>query len=136
MNVSRIQEAEKFNTILQHTFIKHQGQWFIYHSDFLEQGWSKEDLSLTEGSARLLNLVANGAKRVTLLLSTAAFDDADCLKLVEPCRDHRCGGIYLMDSYGGRRAEEILWLCDMALFVFGDIPTTIYLKRLKKERAA
>lgn len=117
--------------VLTHTFKKEDGHWFIYLPDYLEQGFDKSDLEM-EGAYKLLNTIANGRHKVTLQLSTEPFDGADVLELIEHCDAPKGGAIYLLETCQGREINSFIWVCDIALFVFGDMPDRIYVQRARK----
>ena len=112
-----------------YTFKQEYGRWYIYLPDYLEQGWSKQDLELTEGAHKVLNILSNGAKKLCLHLSLEAFDGANVLELKEHCPAPKGGGIYFF-NLERQCNSNMYWISDLALFIFGDIPERIYLKRL------
>jgi hypothetical protein len=116
------------------TFKKEEGRWFIYLPEYLEHGWTKKDLEMVEGAHKLLNTIASGAPKVTLRLSTEPFDGADVLELMEHCPAPKGGAIYLLETCHGREISSFIWICDIALFVFGDLPEHIYVQRVRKAR--
>jgi hypothetical protein len=118
--------------ITTYVFIKEAGQWYIDLPNYQEEGWLKNDLKMTEGARKLLNLIAHGHAKCTLRLSTMPFKGADVLELVELCEAPRGGGIYLMETAHGRQVNAMIWICDIALFVFGDLPQQIYLQQVKE----
>lgn len=110
-----------------YTFIKEDTTWYIDLPSYLEQGGDKEDLRLRAGTNRLLTILAGKRRRVTVTIDTDPFEGAEVLELVAHCEAPRGGAIYLMET--GREASVLIWICDIALFVFGDMPATIYFKK-------
>jgi hypothetical protein len=119
-------------SIQTHVFKKEEGRWYIDLPEYLAQGWSKRDLEMVEGADKLLNTIANGGKRVTLRLSTEPFEGADALELMDHCEAPKGGAIYLLDTCHGKEIGAFIWICDIALFVFGDMPEYIYFQRVGK----
>lgn len=124
-------EQRFFLTVNTHSFIKEDKQWFIDLPDYLNQGGSKKDLEMIDGVDELLTQVAGSKKKVTLILDTNPFDGADLLELIEMCEAPKGGGYYLMHSCNNYLVNKRLWICDILLFVFGDLPEKIYLKKIK-----
>ena len=116
--------------IKTYAFIKEDRRWFIDLPEYLAQGWSKADLEMLEGASKLLNTLAQGRAKVVLRMSTQPFTGADVLELMELCEAPRGGGIYLMHTKQGRQLNTMIWICDIALFVFGDLPQHIYIQQV------
>ncbi|HVF97719.1 MAG TPA: DUF6717 family protein [Flavisolibacter sp.] len=128
-------QTEQKNTVQQgaeekevYTFKREEGRWYICLATYLSHGWSKRELELTEGAHKVLNMLSNGAKKLRLRLGHKPFEGANVLELVEHCPAPKGGGIYLLNPE--KQNHGLYWICDLALFVFGDIPDRIYVKRL------
>ncbi|HYH14159.1 MAG TPA: DUF6717 family protein [Flavisolibacter sp.] len=113
-----------------YTFRKESGHWYIDLPEYLEQGYSNNDLEMVEGTSKLLNTISNGSNAVTLRLSTEPFKGSDILELQEHCDAPSGGAIYLMERCQGREVAMLIWICDIALFVFGDMPQQIFFQRI------
>ena len=122
-------------SIQTHIFKKEEGRWYIHLPEYLEQGWSKKDLEMVEGADKLLNTIACGRNRVTLRLSAEPFDGADVLELMDHCEAPKGGAVYLLDTCHGKEIGSFIWICDIALFVFGDMPEYIYFQRVTKSNS-
>jgi hypothetical protein len=120
-----------------YTFRREEGIWYIHLPAYLEQGWSKTDLQMVEGAHKFLNRIANGTKKVRLRLCTTPVEGAAMLALVEHCDAPRGGAIYNYQRGKDQTRDELFWICDLALLVFGDLPERIYVQRLpaKEKRA-
>ena len=118
-----------------YNFRKESGRWYIDLPEYLEQGYRKTDLEMVEGTHKLLNTIAQGGNKITLRLSTKPFQGAGVLELQEHCDAPRGGAIYLMEGCQGRRLDSLIWICDIALFVFGDMPQQIFFQRINTERS-
>ncbi|HET7897777.1 MAG TPA: DUF6717 family protein [Flavisolibacter sp.] len=125
---SRRRVDRTFATIHAHQFIKEEGTWYIHLPEYLARGWRKSDLAMLEGTGKLLNILAQGRNKLDLQLSREPFPGAFMLELVEHCPAPQGGGIYLMEKCRGRSVDLLIWICDIALFVFGDMPEQIYLQ--------
>lgn len=113
-----------------YTFVKEGQQWFIELPEYLAQGGSKADLQMVEGADELLNFIAGSKKRVTIQLDRKPFEGADVLKLIELCEAPKGGGYYQMHTYRNQIIEKRIWLCDVTLFIFGDMPEQIYISKI------
>jgi hypothetical protein len=113
-----------------YTFIKEEGRWYLDLPDFESRGWTKADLELISGTRRLLNSIASGKKTLTIRMATEPFLGADLLELVELCEAPKGGAIYLMRTCNGQELNVNMWLCDITLLVFGDMPAELYVQRL------
>jgi hypothetical protein len=121
--------SNSLSTEETYTFIREEGRWYIFLVHYMKHGWSKHDLELTAGAHIVLNSLSNGSSKVRLRLSLEHFDGANVLQLVEHCEAPRGGGIYLFNPHN-QHNSSLFWICDLALFVFGNIPEHIYVKRL------
>lgn len=112
-----------------YSFVKEGKQWFIDLPEYLAQGGHKADLQMVEGADDLLDFMAKGKKSVKLQLDTQPFEDADVLELLELCEAPTGGGYYILRTYRNHTLNKQIWLCDVTLFVFGDMPEKIYIKK-------
>jgi len=113
-----------------YTFRREDGEWYIDLPAYLEQGWTKKDLQLVEGAHKFLNRISNGAQKLRLCLQTVPMEGAGVLELVELCEAPRGGAIYRYRKAKEQTGSDLFWICDLALFVFGDLPEHIYVQRL------
>lgn len=113
-----------------HTFKREEGLWYIYLPEYLHQGWSKKDLQMTDGAHKFLNRISRGAEVLNLRFDTRASDGADVLDLLEYCGAPKGGALYVYTPGKGPLDGAVYWICDLALFVFGDLPQQIYIQRV------
>jgi hypothetical protein len=113
-----------------HTFIKEATGWYIDLPEYIKKGGSKADLQMVEGADTMLDIMADGDTTVSVQLDTKPFNEADELELVELCDPAIGGGIYLMHTHKGEAVEHRMWLCGVALFVFGFMPEKIFVKQV------
>ena len=123
------------NTIQTHTFRREAEHWYIDLPEYLDQGGYLAELEMTEGTDKLLNTIAFGRNTITLRLSTEPFEGADVLDLIDHCEAPKGGAIYLLETCRGKEIGAFIWICDIALFVFGDIPERIYFQPIGRSRA-
>ena len=84
---------------------------------------------MLEGADEILNIIARGKKHVSIHMDTLPFEDADLLELDELCDAPKGGGYYIMRSLRGKPYSRRMWLCDIVLFVFGDMPPQIFVRK-------
>jgi len=113
-----------------YTFKKTNYKWFIDLPEYVINGGHQEDLEMKEGAKELLNLLAAGRKVVSLQIDVEPFEGADTLELLRLCEAPKGGGWYSLKTLHHRDFNKEIWLCDVALFIFGDMPEKIYIKRL------
>jgi hypothetical protein len=119
----------QFRPMQTHTFLKEQGQWFIDLPEYIAGGGTKADLQMVEGADTMLDTIAGGKHRVTITLDTTPFNGADELTLLELCDPVVGGGYYLLKSFEGKETMQQMWLCAVTEFVFGYIPSKIFIKK-------
>lgn len=112
-----------------YTFVKEGRDWYIDLPAYIEQGGSKGDLQMVEGADEMLEMMAEGKRSVVLTIDREPFSGADVLDLVEKCDPFVGGGYYRMHTYEGNPVMRTMWLCGVLEFVFGEIPSKIYVKR-------
>jgi len=110
-------------------FYKNEAEWFVDLPEYLEKGGSISNLEMVEGADSMLDIMAAGNKEVNLCMSTEKFENADQLALKEKCEPLKGGAYYFMKEFEGREINLTLWLCQVVEFVFGDIPTNIFVRR-------
>jgi hypothetical protein len=62
-------------------------------------------------------------------MDTEPFEGADLLELDQLGSPTEGGGYYRLFSRMGKLIAQALWLCDISLHIFGDIPERIYIRR-------
>ncbi len=121
-------KAELTNTF---TFIKEENRWFITLPEYLRKSYGRMS-ELVEGAQTMLNTVARGMNCICLKLDTEPFEGADRMELVQHCEAPRGGAYYIMNTCNGRPINKKMWICDLNLFVFGDMPQGIYFRKLNE----
>jgi hypothetical protein len=103
------------------TFVKDHGKWYI---DLPEYDGSRDDLRMVSGADTWLDMLSNNGTSVDLRIS---LDQplANCLDrmLQIPVIG---GAFYKAKKYNGKKANHMMWLCPVTLFVFGKYPNVIY----------
>lgn len=100
------------------------GKWFI---DLPEYTGSKDDLEMIMGADNMLDLMAAGDKTIHLYLSENEFEGADKLEFIRLATELDNGAFYKLAEYRGIEIDWEIWLCDVATFVFGSFPSTIFI---------
>lgn len=109
----------------QYKFYKSGGRWYI---DLPEYPGAKADLEMVCGADTMLAIISEGKDSVDLLVSeTSAPYFDEILKLDK--NDIGSGAYYIMKYYAGKEWNMEMWLCNVAIFVFGGFPDKIYIKR-------
>ena len=110
-----------------YTFLKENHQWFLKLPDPCQKGcFTLEEV--TEGSQALLNTLSRGHRKIHLRLETEPFEGADALELLQHCEAPKGGAYYQMQSVNGRPVRKKMWVRDVSLVVFGDMPDNLYYK--------
>jgi hypothetical protein len=76
-----------------------------------------------------LHLLAGRRTNIKLLLDTEPFEGAQVLNLEELCTGPEGGAYYRMYAYGKKALNRRIWVCDLSLCIFGDMPPRIYFRR-------
>jgi hypothetical protein len=113
----------------KYRFYKNEVEWYADLPEYLEQGGSTGDLQMVEGADKMLDLMSEGETEVTVTIATENFDGADELILNEKCDPIKGGGYYLMPRFEGKQINLTMWLCQVTEFVFGEIPSLLFIKR-------
>ena len=114
----------------KHKFTKEAEGWFIDLPQDLQRICHKTKQVMTTGANAVLKKLSHGDKKMTVLMDTEPINNAAVLELLKVCKAPMGGGYYVMKNYMGRIIKSRIWLCDIPLFVFGDLPERIYIKRI------
>lgn len=116
-----------------YNFLKVNDEWYIDLPEYLRLGGNQEDLQMVAGADTMLDSYSGSADRVTLLLDVHPFDKSDILNLKQIGTKADGGGaFYEMVLKNGHPISQIIWLCDVLIFVFGTIPDKIYVQKASK----
>ncbi|MFL5740114.1 MAG: DUF6717 family protein [Flavisolibacter sp.] len=110
---------------LTYQFKKEENRWYVCLPEIFRKGFTLFN-ELSEGAQTMLNTIARGRNQLSLKMDTVPFDGADCLELLEHCTAPKGGAYYLMHTSNGKRVNKKMWVCDLSLAVFGDLPDGIY----------
>mgnify|MGYP003576768124 CR=1 FL=1 len=127
--VKRLLNHTNATLIRTYTFIKEEGIWYIDMPDYIHQGGSKEHLQMREGANEVLRIIARGKSIVHLMIDPVPFEGADRLQLDSLSPAPKGGGYYIMETCRGKRFDKRIWLCDITLFIFGDMPPFLYVTK-------
>ena len=132
MNTKNIASFNQIDTnMLIKTFRKEDGKWHICPDEHPENNKHKTYFEKVAGTDEFLYVLARKKKKITISMDTEPFENADVLKLDELCDAPMGGGYYVMHTYRGKEINKRMWLCDIVLFLFGDMPQQIYVRRIK-----
>jgi hypothetical protein len=112
-----------------YTFVKEEDGWYITTPDQPDAAGNTTLSLLSDAAHRLLDFVARGRNKVILSMDTEPFEGADLLELDQLGSPTEGGGYYRLFSRMGKLIAQALWLCDISLHIFGDIPERIYIRR-------
>lgn len=105
-------------------FYNRDGFWFADVPEWILQGGSEEDLAMVAGADIWLDFLSNGKDGIHIEISDdEIFDD----KLVLLEKDE-FGATYNASSYEEMITNQVLWLCNVTIYIFGKFPETIYYK--------
>lgn len=91
-------------------------------------GWTgtKAELEMVCGADDMLEIMSQGETEVHLTISETFFEGSSELELLTEDKENG-GGWYMFKVYKGITYNTQLWLCDVTRWVFGKIPTKIYI---------
>jgi hypothetical protein len=115
--------------MLKRFYKEQDGKWYI---DLPEWTGSKADLQMVCGADTMLDIIAEDDDEVHLSLSTEESEGSDVLNFMHLATDWENGAFYHMPTYKGFVFNLKIWLCDVTLFVFGEFPKNIYIKKINK----
>ena len=102
-------------------------RWYV---DLPEWTGTRADLEMIAGADDMLNYMSEGEGKVRVLFTTEPQENFDTLELKYETPDIG-GGYYHMKKYSGIEINQDMWLCEVTKFVFGELPKTIYLRRIE-----
>jgi hypothetical protein len=111
------------------TFFRKENRWFLNVPEFLLLGSSASELEMTDDVPQLLDVFSDRHNSVSLRIETEPFPGADMLELAEICAAPVGGAHYLVRSCHGRRLRKKVWICDLSLCLFGDLPPVLYIRK-------
>jgi len=115
------------NTRKSLSFYKEEdGRWYI---DLPTWTGTKAELEMVAGADKMLDILAQEKKEVTLDVSLYPLEDFIKISKIEDCDPTTGGATYTIKNEGDIFPSQ-MWLCDVTKFVFGYLPETIYLKSL------
>lgn len=112
-------------------FTKLEGCWRLILPG--SPGKPPTEVVLTSGIDELLHMLARHRNELWLQLERTAFAGASVLVLDEFCPAPRGGAYYRIYPREGRALKQRLWVCEVSLLIFGDLPERIYYRLLRKK---
>lgn len=98
-------------------------RWYI---DLPEWTGNVCELEMVAGADKMLDYMADGKTKLSLILSVEDFENSNKLEFIELANNIENGAYYKLDTYNGINLNSEMWLCDVTKFVFGKFPETIY----------
>ena len=115
----------------RYLFKRQSGDWYIDLPEYLRAGGKREDLQMVAGADEILDFYAGNNSSVSMLIDTVPFKGADRLHLLSTADPQLEGGAYYaVYTSEGKSIHGQIWLCGVLLFVFGEIPENIYIRKL------
>jgi hypothetical protein len=115
-----------FTSITTRCFTRRNDHCFVGVSE----GGVVPDQQMLDDTIEVLEKIGRGDQSLVLELDTRPIAEASVLKLLRFGDTGLGGGYYRLCNYYGKVLKHKVWLCDMPLFIFGDMPEKIYLKRI------
>jgi hypothetical protein len=109
------------------SFYKREGLWYADLPEYIEAGGSEEDCLMISGADTWLDMLAEGASRISVRISIKEILP-EKINLLEK---DESGGTYIASTYKGKSYAHQLWLCPVTLFVLGDYPGVIYYEKME-----
>ena len=99
-------------------------KWYV---DLPKWTVAKTELEMVCGANDMLETLSDGKDYVILNLDTKEFENATLLKFL---KEEEGGGWYLLKSYQEIEYNSEIWLCEVAKFIFGELPKEIYFSKV------
>lgn len=112
--------------------IKENGVWMIQLPEYTENEGSKKDLQLEDDVREILETLAEGKSEISVKACVNPFEGCDYLLLDELATPSVGGAYYTIKTLQGKPMNKRIWLKDLLLFQFEDIPETIYFKKIEQ----
>jgi hypothetical protein len=110
-------------------FRREGGFWYIEMP--VNNLWSNNKLyRMREGAHRFLNFLSSGFTQIQLRISLSTPGNAGVLELIEHCQTKKGGAIYRYFPADRNCRHTTFWICDFALFIFGDLPDRIFIHQI------
>lgn len=107
-------------------FYNRDGRWFADLPEYIEAGGTEDDCEMVAGADEWLEFLSKGKDNITLTISThQQFSE----KLNLYSKDE-VGGTYIAHEYKEESVNQVVWLCNVTLFVLGCFPDIIYYTKI------
>lgn len=117
--------VEKIVQVTMKTYLFNKeinNRWYI---DIPEWEGDQSELEMVEGADTLLDLLSDGKDNILVDLDDKPFEGADLLIKQEEDRE---GAYYKVNTINNKEYSTTIWLCEVTLFVFNNLPDKIYVK--------
>jgi len=103
------------------------GRWYVDMPQYIDFGGKKEDLEMVAGADIWLDIISEGETEIYISLSKNKKPNYEVIKLIATdYANPLLGGYYSIKSYKSIPYDEMIWLCSVTLFVFGEYPQEIF----------
>ena len=109
-------------------FYRKENRWYAYLPEYLEQGGTEEECEMIAGADDWLDYLSNHGDEITIELS----DENVLSEKISLYESDEYGATYIAHTYKEEDINQVLWLCPVTVFVFGNYPQSIYYHVLKK----
>ena len=109
-------------------FYKKETRWYAHLPEYIEQGGEEADCEMVAGADDWLDYLSKNGDEITLELS----DKTQLGEKIVLYEQDEFGATYIAHTYKEEDINQIMWLCPVTVFVFGDYPNNIYYSVLKR----
>jgi hypothetical protein len=102
-------------------------RWYADLPEYIEQGGTVEECEMVAGADDWLDFISENSEAITLALS----DQDSLTEKIVLYESDEFGATYIAHTYKEEDINQVLWLCPVTLFVFGNYPSTIYYHVIK-----
>ena len=103
-------------------------RWYADLPEYIAQGGTEEECEMVAGADDWLDFISEKREAVTLALS----DQDSLTEKIVLYESDEFGATYIAHTFKEEDINQILWLCPVTLFVFGNYPSTIYYHVIKE----
>jgi len=133
--IQQQEQAKKITTPIELTFYKEGSTWLAYNKELWEGGM-KYSCTMVAGTDEVLNMLAEGNTKLTLLISQTYIRDYRIylVSADEGEFEGETGGDYLVSGYInenrtlGTFGAYRVWLCQVTKYIFGFYPQVMFVK--------
>jgi hypothetical protein len=103
-------------------------RWYADLPEYIAQGGTVEECEMVSGADDWLDYISGNRDVVILTLS----DQNSLSEKMLLYESDEYGATYIAHTYKEEDVNQVLWLCPVTVFVFGNYPSTIYYHVIKE----